>query len=290
MKVIKGKFNDLSDALKKKIPSLSKGQSVLFQVLGSIANPDPSPDEVKKRPFLHPRRNIPMNDYIKDGDSWMKIVVADRWDKDEPVQERFFLPGLELGGLFNGKFELQGGNKKDEELYEYLMVCNYNIDSVLGEDRDDSIEPLFKIVNTKVDAAKVTSIVQDLQKSLQLALSMDEEAGRKLAASLNWSTFADWVELQAKVVDFASKEPQLFLKYYKDPAKDLKSQIKVAFDKQIIEFEPSSGEVKLDGNVLVVFGKKEQKNLLDSMVLWLNTATNGKEMLALIQDQLAKLS
>lgn len=287
MKVIKGKFNDLSADLLKKIKPLAKGESVVFQVLGSVPNPDPDPQEVKKRPFLHPKRNIPMNDYIKDGDSWMKIVVADRWEKDEPVMERFFLPGLDLGGLFNGKFELQGGNKKDEELYEYLMVTNYNRDSVLGEDRDDSIEPLFTVVNRTADAVKLTSKVQDLKKALDLAVEMDEASGRVLAGSLNWAHYPDWVELQSKIVDFAQKDPEQFLKYAKDPSKELKSQIKQAIDKQILDFNPQNGEVKIGDNVLVVFGKAERKNLLESLVLFFNTAKNGQEMLTLVKEQLS---
>ncbi len=288
MKVVKGKFNDISAELQKKITPLGKGESVLFQVLGSIPNPDPDPNEVKKRPFLHPRRNIPMNDYIKDGDNWMKIVVADRWEKDEPLQERFFLPGIELGAsLFNGKFQVTGGNKKDEELYEYLMITNYNKDSVLGEDRDDSIEPLFEIINTKADAIKTTNRVQDLKKALDLAMELDETAGRELGASLNWSSFKDWTELQAKIVDFASKDPIQFLKYAQDPSKSLKSIVKSAIDLQVITFNSANGEVKLGDNLLVVFSKKEAKTFLESMVLWFNTANNGKEVLELIKTQLS---
>jgi hypothetical protein len=198
------------------------------------------------------------------------------------------LPGIDLGAsLFNGRFQVTGGNKKDEELYEYLMLTNYNKDSVLGEDRDDSVEPLFGIIDTKADAIKTTSRVQDLKKALDLAVELDETAGRELGASLNWSSFKDWTELQAKIVDFASKEPIQFLKYAQDPSKSLKSIVKSALDTQVIGFNPANGEVKLGDNLLVVLGKKEAKNILESMVLWFNTANNGQEVLALIKEQLA---
>ena len=69
-----------------------------------------------------------MNDYIKDLDGeWKHIVIADSWDTDKPAREAFFMPGMDDGGLFTGKFSLTGGNKKHEELFEYLQICNYKL-------------------------------------------------------------------------------------------------------------------------------------------------------------------
>jgi hypothetical protein len=289
MKVVKGKFNDLSEELMKRIPKLKRGEQITFTMLNGLKNPDSDPDEQKKRPMLYPKQNLPMNDYIKDLDgTWKHIVVADSWDGDKPLRERFFMPGLDLGGLFNGKFTLVGGNAKDEELYEFLCVTNYNESSVLGENKDETKPSLFKQMNLKAEAKETTNKIAILRKALDLAVSMDEKDAQEFAASLNWSVYTEWVELQAKVVDFARTNPDEFLKYYQDPQKVIKAQIKTALDKGIITYDLNKGEVKMGDNSLVVLKKEDRNNFLNTFALWFNTAKNGKSILEQINQQLAE--
>ena len=116
-------------------------------MLTGVKNNDPDEKERQRNPLLYPKANIPTRDRIKDPylakqgkDAWVDIVVADYWDKEVP-RERFFVPGLSDGVTnfqFAGKFSLNGGNQRDEELYEYLMISNYNQDSNLGDARDIS--------------------------------------------------------------------------------------------------------------------------------------------------------
>ena len=158
-----GNFNTVSEELMKLIPKLEVGQAVTFEMLTGVKNNDPDEKERQRNPVLYPKANIPTRDRIKDPflaqkgkDAWVDIVVADYWDKERPI-ERLFVPGLSDGVTnfqFGGKFSLVGGNQRDEELYEYLMVTNYNQDSVLGEGRDTSKTPLFKVVNTKAASQK----------------------------------------------------------------------------------------------------------------------------------------
>lgn len=49
--------------------------------------------------MLYPKANIPLRDrikdpYIKEGSSWVDIVVADSWDRDGNPRERFLCRGL----------------------------------------------------------------------------------------------------------------------------------------------------------------------------------------------------
>lgn len=287
MKVVKGKYNDLSESLVKKVPKLKQGEQVTFQMLNGQKNPDPDPDEQKKRPMLYPKMNIPTTDYIKDGDEWKTIVCAASWTKDGEPNPRFFMAGLDMGGLFNGKFTLVGGNKEDEELYEYLMFSNYNINSVLGEDRDITKDPIFKLINLKADAVQTTNKVAILKKAIDLALTMKEAEERELGASLNWNTFKDWDELQGKVADFAREKPEDFLKYYQAPNKSLKSTIKQALDKNIISYDIKSGEVKMGDNLILTVPKEDRKNpILDTFGTWLESAKNSTEVLESIKSQL----
>jgi hypothetical protein len=286
MKVISGKFNDLSKDLLSKVRKLKNGETVTFQMLTGVKNPDPDPDEQRKRPILYPKHNIPMNDYIKDlDDEWKHIVIADSWDTDKPSREAFFMAGLEDGGLFTGKFTLAGGNKKHEELYEYLQVSNYN-ESPLVE-RDATKPALFKEVNLKAAATQVTSKIGLLRKALELAVGMEENEGRELAASLNWNVYPDWVELQAKILEFAKSTPEEFLKFYQDPLKKVKSKIKAALDANILSYDLNSGEVKFANGTLTVIKKKDRSNdILELLSFWFNEAKNGDEVMAAIDNQL----
>ena len=146
-----GKFNAISEELKNQIPALEVGQTITFEMLTGQKNNDPDEKERQKSPMLYPKANIPLRDrikdpYIKEGSSWVDIVVADSWDRDGNPRERFFMPGISDGSgdfKFGGKFSLTGGNQKDEELYEFLMISNWNQDSILGEaGRDKSKAPM----------------------------------------------------------------------------------------------------------------------------------------------------
>ena len=286
MKVITGKFNDLSKELWGKVKKLKSGESATFIMLTGIKNPDPDPEEQRKRPMLYPKHNIPMNDYIKDLDGeWKHIVIADSWDTDKPARESYFMAGLDDGGLFNGKFTLMGGNKKHEELYEYFQITNYN-ESPLVE-RDVTKPALFKEINLKAEATQTTSKIGLLRKALDLAMGMEEAEGKELAASLNWNVYNDWVELQAKILDFCKNKPEDFLKFYQDPSKKVKSVIKSALDANVISYDLNSGEVKFADSVLTVIKKKDRSNdILELMSFWFNEAKNGQEVLESITNQL----
>ena len=286
MKVIPKKYNDLSPELLAKINKLKSGEQVTYQMLNGVRNPDPDPDEQRKRPMLYPKHNIPMNDYIKDLDGeWKHIVIADSWDTDKPARESFFMAGLQDGGLFTGKFTLMGGNKKDEELHEYFQISNYN-ESPLVE-RDVTKPALFKLINLKAEASQTTNKIGILRKALELAVGIKEEDGKELAASLNWNTYSDWVELEAKILDFAKSKPEEFLKYYQDPSKKIKSQIKQALTNNIISYDPIKGEVKMGDSLLTVIKKADRNNdILDYLTVWFNEAKNGQEVLESIKAQL----
>ncbi len=288
MKVIKGKFNDISPELLKKIPKLEHGKEVVFQMLNGIKNPDPDPDEQRKRPMLYPKHNIPTRDRIKDIDGDYKdLILCDAWKGDEPLRQTFFMPGKDLGGLFMGKFSLFGGNAKDEELYEYLMLTNSNQDSVLGKERDTSILPIFKCVSAKNDSAQIVGKVAIIKKALDISDKITEEEGRELASSLNWNTYPEWSELHAKIIEFSRVSPDEFLKFYQDPMKAIKSEIKAALDAQIINYDLQSGTVKMGDNTLYVLPKADRNDFLNNFALWFNTAKNAKEIRQSIKSQLA---
>lgn len=287
MRVVPGKFNDLSKELLAKVPKLNHGETVTFIMNTGVSNPDPDPAEKAKKPMLYAKRNIPMTDRIKDGDKgWKDIILAEAWDGDKPLSERFFMPGLDLGGIFNGKFSLTGGNTRDEELYEYLMLCNYNESSVLGVDRDTAKPALFKLIDAKKDSLATSNRNNVLFEALKLAKDIKKPEAELLAKSLNWNQYGTFEELHARVSEFAREKPDEFLKVYNDPNKQFKADIKAALDNKILAYDMRNGEVMLGTQLITTVKKDLRGDVFKALSEWFNESPNGKDVLEKIKEQL----
>lgn len=290
-----GKFNTVSEELMKLIPQLEVGQAVTFEMLTGVKNNDPDEKERQRNPMLYPKANIPTRDRIKDPflaqqgkDAWIEIVVADYWDKERPI-ERLFVPGLSDGVTnfqFGGKFSLVGGNQRDEELYEYLMITNYNQDSVLGEGRDTSKIPLFKVVNTKAASQKALTGFAVLKEAIGIIATMKPADARKIGAALNWNEFTDDDAILAEAANFARSKPEEFLKVYNDPNIEIKSVIRRALDTNVLAFDMASGKVNLGTQEITTIAKQDRGNVTEGLTQFVLTAKNGKDVLDNIKAQL----
>lgn len=290
-----GKFNTVSEELMKLIPRLEVGQAVTFEMLTGVKNNDPDEKERQRNPILYPKANIPTRDRIKDPflaqqgkDAWVEIVVADYWDKERPI-ERLFVPGLSDGVTnfqFGGKFSLVGGNQRDEELYEYLMITNYNQDSVLGEGRDTSKIPLFKVVNTKAASQKALTGFAVLKEAISLVATMKPADARKIGAALNWNEFTDDDAILAEAANFARSKPEEFLKVYNDPNIEIKSVIRRALDTNVLAFDMATGKVNLGTQEITTIAKQDRGNVTEGLTQFVLTAKNGKDVLENIKAQM----
>lgn len=290
-----GKFNTVSEELMKLIPRLEVGQAVTFEMLTGVKNNDPDEKERQRNPVLYPKANIPTRDRIKDPflaqqgkDAWVEIVVADYWDKERPI-ERLFVPGLSDGVTnfqFGGKFSLVGGNQRDEELYEYLMITNYNQDSVLGEGRDTSKIPLFKVVNTKAASQKALTGFAVLKEAIGIIATMKPEDARKIGAALNWNEFTDDDAILAEVANFARSKPEEFLKVYNDPNIEIKAVIRKALDTNVLAFDMATGKVNLGTQEITTIAKQDRGNVTEGLTQFVLTAKNGKDVLENIKAQM----
>lgn len=290
-----GKFNTISEELMKSIPRLDVGQAVTFEMLTGVKNNDPDEKERQRNPVLYPKANIPTRDRIKDPylakqgkDAWVDIVVADYWNGDKPV-ERLFVPGLSDGVTnfqFGGKFSLVGGNQRDEELYEYLMISNYNQDSILGEGRDNSKIPLFKMVNTKAASQKTLTGLATLKEAVSIVSSLTAAEARKIGAALNWNEFTDDEAVLAEAANLARSNPDEFLRVYKDPNLETKAAIRKALDTGLLSFDMATGKVNLGTQEITTIAKQDRGNVTDALTQFVLSAKNGKDVLDNIMSQL----
>lgn len=290
MKVI-GDFNKISPKLKKEIPKLKQGQVVTFQMLNGVTNPEPDPTERSKTPMLYGKAQISTRDrifdpYLNETGDYVDIGVVKNFSKnrdgDYEIETRLFVPGM--GEFqFGGKFSLMGGRIEDEELFEFLWLCNENEKNPY---RDKSVKPLFKPVNLLEDSKETINTTSRLREAVNLAGDMDVETAREIAASLNWSNIAEPEVLMAKINDFAAKFPDQFLKTAKSPKRETKATIKKALDNGVINFDVLTKKVTLGSELIATLSFRDGDDFLNAFTDWLNTSIHGADVLGNIKNQL----
>jgi hypothetical protein len=277
-------FNKISDELKAKVPALEIGQTVTFKMLNGTPNPDD--EDKKKRPILYGKVQIPMSDRIKDGKNFVNIGMVTEWKEDKPARFKTFVPGVGWDNHFNGCFSLTSGKVEDEELYLYLMLTNWNKDSVLGELRDKTKVPLFELVSAKKDTMATITKMDVLRKAIKLADEMTDKEKAVVLASLNKEVPEDKDALKAAIESLAKDTPDLLLSTYNSDDKETKAIIKNALSKNVLVHDVVSGEVKIGDQLITTIKLGKNGKFLDEMTVFLNTAKNGKDVLDNIKKQL----
>lgn len=277
-------FNNISDELKKTIPTLESGQVVTFQMLNGTPNNDPDLAERLKTPFFYPATQIRTVDRIQDPftKKFVDIGVVDEWEGDRPVRYRFFVAGLTMS-QFQGKFSLTGGSVEDEELFEYLYLSNYRADN---SNRDVSVQPVFKLIDALKDSKDKEDTADTLFDALTLAKDIKEDDARELAKSLNWADIADFKILKAEIKNYAKENPKEFLAKIKDESKELKATIKTAVDLDIIKYDGATGKVTQGTAQLVTFDPTPELDLLTELASWFASAKNGDNVLEVVKKQI----
>lgn len=286
-------FNNISDKLKAKIPKLKPGEIVVFQMLHGTPNPEPDEKERSRSPILYGKRQVLTNFRVydefqldenkKEVGGFADVGCVDGWIGDIPSKYRCFVPGQGQQSQFQGKFQLVGGNIKDEELYEVLYISPEREGSPCP---DSSIEILFKIVDIKADSKNTMTKVGRLRKALDLAKDIPMPKARQIMAALNKPTYQDDEVLKAKIQELATDEYELFIKTYEDTKTPVLADIKEALDGGIITHDLATGVVKI-GNIELTNLKVQDPNaVVSTIVNWVETSQNGADVLANIQKQL----
>jgi hypothetical protein len=291
-------FNNISDKLRSEIPKLKKGEKVVFQMLNGVPNPEPDDKErAKQGEILYGKRQIPTtfriyDPYQKDSEGkevggYIEVGCVETWDRDQPVRFRTFIPGLSpgttSGSFFQGKFSLMGGNIADEELFEILWLSNAREGNPHA---DAGTEKVFKILDLKAETTKTVSKFEQVKKALDLVKTITVDKARQVLAALNKPTYQDDELVMAAVKELAMSDYDSFLKAHNDPETEKKYQIKTALELGILTHDVATGDVKLGNAKIGVIGVEKMDDLPGAVVKWLESAQNGKDVMANILKQL----
>jgi hypothetical protein len=291
-------FNNISAKLLKQIPKLKPGQSVVFKMLNGVPNPDPDEKERQKDPMLYPKVQLLTqyriyDPYQKDESGeevggYVDVGCVDSWKGENPQAFRCFVAGTNIDNptaampsRFQGKFELKAGNVKHEELYEIFWLSPQRKGSPCA---DASVEVIFEIQDTKIETTNTLNKVALLRKAMDEAadLAAGKNGGLKKArailASYNKPNFTDDEVLKAKIQEFARDNYEQFLSAIENKDTDTKGEITEALAAGVLKHDLATGELTV-GNVKIADLKVEGADkIVDSLVQWLNTAQNGKDV------------
>jgi hypothetical protein len=294
-------FNNISPELLKQIPKLKPNQTVVFRMLNGVPNNDPDEKERQKDPMLYPKVQLltqyrVYDKFIKDADSgevvggYVDCGCVESWKGEQPQSFRCFVTGSNpnnptaaMPSRFQGKFELKGGNVRDEELYEILWLSPQRKGSPCA---DGEQEILFEILDTKADSQSSINKVERLRKALKIADEISEEKARAIFAALNQPTYQDKQTLMAKIGEFARDKYEDFLTAYDAKDTDDKMTIKTALDSGLLNHDISTGIVTVGKVKIADLKIGATDEFVNEFYNFVSTATNGKDILANIEKQL----
>lgn len=271
-------FNNLSEEFRKELPMLQPGEVATFHMLTGVVNNDPDSTQREKNPIFYPKARIPMRDRIFDSyqKKYIEIGVVEEDDGEVPTKFLRFCPG-EGEGRFNGKFSLIGGRGKDDDIFQFLWVSNYNAGK---KDRDTKEPPLFEYVDIIADSKKHIKKYDDLYVAMELANEMTDGEVRDFASAMGWVLTNPIEVIRTQVKQFAMENPEDFGARIVNPDTKLKSLINKAHVAGHIKFDALTYKVAWGKNdtVFATLIKQEGVTWQDALVQWLNTAENGQQV------------
>jgi hypothetical protein len=289
MKVV-GDFNKISDKLKAEIPVLKPGETKVFKALWGVPNPDPDRTEQEKNPMLFGKRQLATYFRIfdpyktdsagKEVGGYVDIGVVESWNNGQPQTFACFIPGM--GQFqFSGKFELQGGKIKDEELFEVLWLSH---ERAGNPHRDKTVVPRFEMIDVAAASKSTLTKVDTLRSALNLLATIKEEDAREVMGALNQKRPKESSALMSALSEYAKNQPEKFLEAYKDPERENRAIIAQAIDAGFLLHHPITGNVTMDGTDLLQV--PATSDVLGDIMKWVRIADNGEQVFELIKTKL----
>lgn len=164
-------------------------------------------------------------------------------------------------------------------LYDYLKLHNGNI---TNENRREEAEPIFREINTAVDAEERIFDLADESKATSFLATLQTRKGKVgsytyeyksdkiawLCKLFNISSDSDAERLEALVIR-ARFDPVTFNDIREDVSSDVKVQISIAKDAGIIIIGNGAASFQDDGKVICRFKAKKDKDIIDEIAEFL---------------------
>lgn len=269
-----GSFNDVPQELLDKVPILKTGKSVFWRHLNGQA------DAKTGHKFFGSKRTLPLRDTIKDPASGRFIEIGvPKAIKDNKVEEvEKYIFGKNNGGAqLNEKFELIGGNIKDEELHVFLWLSNKNLSN---PNRDPSVLAEFEWIDT--DSIKKRAEKEDDEqfKAMDMARQLGAPDQRIVASILKQPVDSmDPADVAMFVKQYAKANPKAFIALVGDSEQKLKGELAEALRLGVITYDQVGHRIlSKDGKTLATLTKDDSRDEIQLFADWISTSKDGAKV------------
>ena len=258
-------------------PMLKRDEVKVFQYL-NVKNDKQNPGKVVM-PSIH---MIPSIDrvYDKETDDYIDIAsIGSIGIGGKPTMNT-----IQFTKKDKGLMALRGSKTGDREIYQYLMLSNFNASN---PDRDKSVNPLFKLVEPKKDATDARKLRNLRRDAMNVAAELSAAEVREFAASLNKDEKRDISILRDELEVMAEKDPTSFMTLSKDKNKSIQATCKSAIDKKVIRFDKASSTFiwVATGETIVQVPRSSKSSYLQGFTNFVLSNKNGE----LVYEEIVKL-
>ena len=259
------------------IPVLKRTDIKVFQYL------DIKPDPNNKGQFIMPSiAFMPKVDRIYDPKKDDYVDIANI--KSLGIGGAPVIEPIAFTKQTQGKLMLRGNKTGDREIFEYLMLSNYNKSN---PNRDTSIKPLFELIEpTRV--AKESRSQRSLRRdAMNVAAELSASEVREFISSMNKDETRDISVLRDELETMAEKDPKQFIALSKDKNKSIQSNVKKAIDKKIIKFDKASSSFVWvgTGETIVQVPRSSKSSYLQGFTNFVLSNKNGES----VYEEIVKL-
>lgn len=254
-------------------PKLKKGESAVFRLLGIRGNP--SKPETYKCPS---HRGVPNCDRVYDPSTEEYVDLAyikSVGQGGSPVFGRIFFESAS-GGMIT----LRAGMRSEEELYEYLSLCNYNSSN---PHRSLDVSPIFERLNPVANAENKRKARSTRRQALNIAADMNATTCREFAAAMGWDDGQELALLRDRIEEYADSKPTEFIKKSKNKQNSLSALIARSQKAGEITFDTKTNSWKWRGSDEVVCSVARGTDKVNILIEHLTSAPNGPEMIKTLQ-------
>lgn len=252
------------------LPILKKGETVQYRLLGL------KKDE-KGQWMIPAAKNVPKDDHIFDPGAAKSGAYIDVGYEHEIWFERRNL----------GMLRVTGGNKRNQELYQYLECCNYNASN---EHRDTMINPIFERIDAVKKATTKRQSREYLRDALNIANEMSDDEVKTLISSLGKDEDRDIAVLRNEIEELAMKNPKSFITSSSNHQKQILATIKRAIDKKVIMYDSSQSRFVWGTNEEEILStpRVNLKKRMNAFMEYVINTKQGQVVYDSIEQQLKK--
>lgn len=203
------KINDYSEQLLDMVPELKKGQSVTFELISHSVQEMINDDNSRQRIAAFPAsQNVPNRDTIKDpfanngkGDLIdIGYVTAQGTRNSDPQFGTILILGSKGGRL------TLTSDAKDLALYRYLMLTNFNENSVNPEKSRPATGYIFRTVKPEATAAEKLEIFNKKLQAAAALTHLTEDEIRELARTFGLDSTRSEAEIMLDLNEMIQKD------------------------------------------------------------------------------------